>query len=233
MNLKSIVRRLKTFVKGALGKELTEKPDVICVKQRFGADHGGWDVVTSNIDMQSIVYSLGVGENASFDKALIEKYNLIIHAFDPTPNSIKWVKRQGFSKNFIMHEYGIAAVDENISFYPPEKAGYTSYTILDRPSAKANAISVPVKRLSTVMKELGHDHIDILKMDIEGAEYEVINDIFKSDIRPQQILVEFHHRFPNVGIKKTKEAIDRLRSMQYKLFSVSTSNKEFCFIRNK
>ncbi|MBP8699829.1 MAG: hypothetical protein KBH82_12435, partial [Syntrophorhabdaceae bacterium] len=61
MNLKSIVRRLKTFVKGAHGKELTEKPDVICVTQRFGADHGGWDVVTSNIDMQSIVYSLGVG----------------------------------------------------------------------------------------------------------------------------------------------------------------------------
>ena len=37
------------------------------------------------------------------------------------------------------------------------------------------------------MKELGHNKIDILKMDIEGAEYAVINDIERSGIRPEQI----------------------------------------------
>jgi len=39
-------------------------------------------------------------------------------------------------------------------------------------------------------------------MDIEGAEYEVIDDLIASGIRPKQILVEFHHRFKNVGVKK-------------------------------
>lgn len=131
-----------------------------------------------------------------------------------------------------MHDYGIAAIDGNVSFSPPENPDHVSHTLLDRPSTKAKAISVPVKRLSTIMKELGHDQIDILKMDIEGAEYDVIKDIGKSGIGPLQILVEFHHRFPGVGIKRSKEAIDRLRSMGYQLFSVSTTNEEFCFIRN-
>lgn len=83
--MKSIVRRLRKLVKVALGKEFLVKLDVICVKERFGSDYGGWDVVTTSIDNHSIVYSFGVGEDASFDTALIEKFNLTIHAFDPTP----------------------------------------------------------------------------------------------------------------------------------------------------
>lgn len=229
--MKSIARRLRLLAKVALGKELLIKPDVICKKDRFGSDYGGWDIVATNLNSHSVVYSFGVGEDASFDIALIKKYDLIIHAFDPTPKSIEWVKRQWFSDNFVMHNYGIAAFDGNVPFNPPENPDHVSYTILDRPSTKTRAISVPVKRLSTIMQELGHVHIDIIKMDIEGAEYDVIKDICKSDIRPEQILVEFHHRFPGVGIKKTIEAIDSIRSMGYQLFSVSNNNEEYCYIR--
>jgi len=218
-------------LKAALGKDFLIKPNIICTKIRFGSAYGGWDIVPAGINMHSIVYSFGVGEDASFDTALIEKFNLTVHAFDPTPKSIEWVKSQGFSGRFVMHEYGIAAFDGNVSFYPPENPDHVSHTMLDRPSTMAKAISVPVKRLNTIMKELRHDTIDILKMDIEGAEYDVINDIAISDIRPHQILVEFHHRFSGVGVRRTEEAIDRLKSIGYCLFSVSTTNEEFCFIR--
>ena len=230
--MNSLVRKLKRFVKAVVGKELLVRPDVIHPKERFGSDYGGWDVVTTSLDTHSVIYSFGVGEDASFDTGLIKKFNLTVHAFDPTPKSIEWVKRQGFSDRFVMHHYGIAAFDGNVSFSPPENPDHVSHTLLDRPSTKARAISLPVKTLTTIMKELGHDQIDVLKMDIEGAEYEVIKDISKSGIRPQQILVEFHHRFPGVGLTKSKEAIERLRSMGYQLFSVSSTNEEFCFIRN-
>jgi hypothetical protein len=68
---------------------------------------------------------------------------------------------------------------------------------------------------------------------IEGAEYQVIEDLAISHIFPEQILVEFHHRFPNVGLRKTKKAMKTLKEMGYYLFSVSPSKEEFCFIRNK
>ena len=87
-----------------------------------------------------------------------------------------------------------------------------------------------MKKLETIMKELGHNMIAILKMDIEGAEYQVIEDMAASTIRPVQVLVEFHHRFRSVGLKKTKDAVERLRKMGYGLFSVSSSGKEFCFM---
>jgi hypothetical protein len=121
-------------------------------------------------------------------------------------------------------------VDGNLTFNPPENSEHVSHTLLDRPTTASRAISVPVKRLSTIMAELGHTHIDILKMDIEGAEYDVIEDMKHSGIKPRQVLVEFHHRFPNVGLEKTRTAIATLRSMGYLLFSVSSKNEEFSFI---
>jgi len=54
---------------------------------------------------------------------------------------------------------------------------------------------------------LKHSKIDLLKMDIEGAEYSVLKDMESVNIRPKQLLIEFHHRFPNVGIGETKKAI--------------------------
>lgn len=38
-------------------------------------------------------------------------------------------------------------------------------------------MEVSLRTLPTVMLELGHNHIDLFKMDIEGAEYGVIENL--------------------------------------------------------
>ncbi|MDX1430577.1 MAG: FkbM family methyltransferase, partial [Rhodothermales bacterium] len=111
-----------------------------------------------------------------------------------------------------------------------EDPGHVSHTMLDRASTQERSIEVPVMRLRTIMQKLSHDDITVLKMDIEGAEYAVIKDIADSDIRPRQILVEFHHRFPEVTIEQTATAITTLRTIGYSLYWVSPSNEEFSFL---
>ena len=228
--MRSLIRKTKRLVKIIVGKSFFPRIDCNFKKDRFGSEYGGWDVAVEKVTKDSIVYSFGIGEDASFDIELIERFGLVVHAFDPTPKSIDWVHRQNFPESFIIHEYGLADFDGEVSFNPPENPEYVSHTILDRPSTKKNSITVPVKKLETIMKELGHNEIDILKMDIEGAEYQAIDHMSKSNIRPAQLLVEFHHRFPNVGLKKTKDMVNKLRKMGYCLFSVSSSGEEFCFI---
>jgi len=230
--MRKIAREIRSMLLAIVGSDLRIKPDLDCEKQRFGSEYGGWEVATGSLTPQTLVYSFGVGEDASFDTALIEHCHLTIHAFDPTPKSVSWARKQGFPANFVLHEYGLAAFDGTVSFNPPENPDHVSHTLLDRPSTQEKSIKVPVKRLKTIMSELGHQHIDILKMDIEGAEYDVIRDICDSGIRPAQILVEFHHRFPGVGVGMTKRAIRQIRSMGYGLFSVSPSKEEYSFIRN-
>ena len=224
------LRKLKRIVRTLMGQDFFINPDTQCSYKQFGSEYGSWDLVTDELDKDSIIYSIGVGEDASFDIALIEALDLKIYAFDPTPKSIKWVEEQKFTPKFIMHNFGIADFDGTISFSPPENPDHVSHTILERPTTQDNAIEVEVKKLETIMESLAHTEIDVLKMDIEGAEYSVIKNIESTNIRPKQILIEFHHRFPGVGIEKTKEAIETIKSMGYGLFSVSDTGEELSFI---
>jgi FkbM family methyltransferase len=223
-----ILRKLKRAVKAILGRDFFPKLDCHCPRLRFGSPYGGWTVAHEGIGPDTVVYSFGIGEDASFDLALIQCYGLQVHAFDPTPKSVAWIKRQGFPEQFRMNPVGLAHFDGVASFHLPENPDFVSSTMLER-QVSTPAVSVPVKRLATLMREMGHRRIDILKMDIEGAEYQVLEDLAASGIRPRQVLVEYHHRFPEVGIAKTKQSIELLRSMGYGLFHVSDSGEEFSF----
>lgn len=89
-------------------------PKIVCAlkkKEHFGSQYGGWDVATDYINLDSIIYSFGIGTDASFDSEIINRYQVVVHTFDPTPKSIDWVKKQDFSDNFILHEYGLADFD--------------------------------------------------------------------------------------------------------------------------
>lgn len=71
------------------------------------------------------------------------------------------------------------------------------------------------KYLSFLMKERGHLRIDLLKIDIEGFEYVVIDDIINKSIDIRQIFVEFHHFIKGINILKTINAIARLKTAGY------------------
>jgi FkbM family methyltransferase len=172
---------------------------------------------------------VGVGEDISFDLELIRRFGVTVHAFDPTPRSIAWVRGRARPEQFIFHPYGIAAQDGFRQFTPPLDPSHVSHTVLKRHSPW-EAIEVPVCRLSTIMRDLGHASIDLLKMDIEGAEYEVIADLVDSGIDVRQLLVEFHHRWPEVGIAKTKSVIQSLNAAGYQIFNVSASGEEYGFL---
>jgi len=207
--------------------------DLHCDTSRLGTEYGGWTLATKSLSREDVVYSFGVGEDISFDQQLIDKFGVTVHAFDPTPRSIDWVERQSLPARFVFHAYGLAAIDGDITFSPPDDPAHVSYTVLARPSTKSVAVALPVRRLATIAHELGHQVIDVLKMDIEGAEYQVINDILSSGIYPRQLLVEFHHFLPGVSARKTRQALGTLRAAGYRLFFVSQSGDEYSLLREQ
>ena len=223
-------QKFKRLTKVLLRQDIMPSIQYKCQTRRFGSLFCGWCINTDILNSNSMIYSFGVGQDVSFDIELIQSIGATIHAFDPTPKSIDWIKKQSLPDRFIMHEYGICDFDGSIQFNPPVNAKNVSHTILDRPQTKAQAISVPVMRLTTIMKKLNHSKIDMIKMDIEGAEYRVIDDIANTQIRPKQLLIEFHHRFTGIGISQTKKTLHKLQEMNYRLFSVSESGEEYSFI---
>lgn len=201
--------------------------------KRLGSEYGGWSFCPTDLCSSSVIYSMGIGEDISFDLALIESHQCSVYAFDPTPRSIEWIEKQTLPEKFKWFGFGIAHHDGEVSFFPPANQNYVSHTILNNQPSRSTPITVQVKRLSTIMNEMGHQEIDMLKMDIEGAEYETIKDFLSEDLKIHQILVEFHHFFSNVGLWKTIEAVGMLYLHGYKLTSLSMTGHEYSFIRHK
>jgi len=204
---------------------------VRCKRLRLGNEGACWCVCPDTLSASSVVYSFGVGEDISFDLELIRRFQVQLHAFDPTPRSIEWIRRQTLPNEFVFHEYGLADFNGRCTFLPPTNPLHVSHTIVQRKSPWP-AVELPVQRLATIMQSLGHYRIDLLKMDIEGAEYGVLRDVLSSGMGVEQLLVEFHHRWPEVGVEKTKKAIRELNQAGYRIFHVSPTGEEYSFRKN-
>jgi FkbM family methyltransferase len=232
---------MNNFVKKALrgrkvllGRDFYQSRQVKCARLTLGNRFAEWTVCPDHLDENSVIYSFGVGEDISFDLELMEQFRLHIHAFDPSPRSIEWIQLQNLREEFHFHPFGIAGSDGPRMFSEPDEPGIHSLKMIRAREGKENggsALELPVKRLSTIMQELRHDRIDILKMDVEGTEYEVIEDLIGSSIPVSQVLIEFHHRFDHIGTGMTRQAIASLNGAGYRIFHVSASGEEFSFIK--
>ena len=209
-------------------KQLGIEPVSCKTSALYGGDHG-WVVDESLLNRESVIYSVGVGSNIDFDVELINSFGATVHAFDPTPRSIEWVKSQKLPKHFIFHPFGLSAENGHMDFYPPAKASSTHFSPIDRYGDTNNIVRAPVKDIDTIASELNHKEIDLLKMDIEGAEYEVIEALPKNRVAINQILIEFHHMYKGIPISKTVDAISTLSNLGFELFNISQRTYEFSF----
>jgi FkbM family methyltransferase len=204
--------------------------DVSCAREVLGHDGAQFAVCPELINVDSVVYSFGIGTDISFDLEIIRRFGPDVHAFDPTPRSLAWLKTQRLPERFRIHEYGVSTHDGFAAFALPRSPVHVSHSIVSGKSHHELTISAPVRRIASIMKALGHTQIDLLKMDIEGAEYDVIDDLLEESIHIRQLCVEFHHRWPEIGVEKTRNAIDRLRSAGYRIFHTSATGEEYSFL---
>jgi FkbM family methyltransferase len=210
--------------------------EITCAHEWFGSDYGGFPVCTEILDEKKeeniIVYSIGVGCDISFDLGLLNKYkNVVIYAFDPTPVSINWVKKQNLPENYLFFPIGINKNGGKERMYLPQSHGI-SFTAFDFDISNKEEIEVDMETIANIMDGNNHTFIDILKMDIEGSEFEVLKSINYCKYQFGQILVEFHERLLKDGKKKKKEIISILRENGYKCFAVSPEY-EYGFINEK
>lgn len=230
--LLDLYRKARVAARRAIGSEPAVEVDVQLPLEFHGNDYCGWCVPTDALGAASVVVDVGVGEDISFSRSLIDRYGCTVHGFDPTPRAIEYVAQLA-PRNFVLHELGVSAQSGQATFYLPNNASFVSGSLHKAGHLGARSLQVPLAGIREVFDIVGAERIGLLKLDIEGSEYELIaSDAFRDCAgRIGLLCIEFHHRWPEFGVRSTLSAVAALRAMGFRCAWRSRStNEEFLFV---
>lgn len=223
-----------------------------CYGGRIKGGYGAWTLCSNLLDANSTVFSFGIGNDLSFDIDVIQRHGASVVAWDPTIN------REQFERALLMtnpsasdrrritfHPFGIAAGDDVLPFYrslDPRSKSLSSTPNLRGYSTRAY-LRAPVMRVETSQAIASAPHVDVLKLDVEGAEFHVFGSGSSEGIRawlarspPAQIVIEFHDRMREQGFEArsrdaTREGVIRLLGQcGYSLVHESANREEVLFV---
>ena len=213
---------------------------------RLGNEGAPWTIRTDLLGSTPQVISAGLSDDVEFEDCFLRHYTGRMLVLDPTPLS-----RNVAAELIGNHEEGavtfvpdaldgeegeqryLAETDpvsgDPLYFYsegsvPPRRAG-------NGESPTYTTVTVGSRTVQGLMNDFGWDQLDLLKLDIEGAEYAVIDSVLDSALPVRQIAVEFHHRFKGIGLSKTLRTVRKLREHGYQRAWVSDWGEEYLFVK--
>lgn len=159
--------------------------------EALGQGDGAWTLPENCLDSASVCYCFGVGCDASFDLALEKRYACAVHSFDPTPSSIEYMSRQP-DWPLVFKPWGIWSCDTKKALFHQDVTDNTNLSLINPGEARGGKqTEVELFSIKTIMQRLRHEKVTLIKMDIEGAWFEVLQDIAGNKLLPDVLCVEF------------------------------------------
>ncbi len=175
----------------------------------IGTAYGGWSIPADRLSENSVCYLAGLGEDASFDLSLIERFGCTVHAFDPVPEAAQYAAQVSAREpRFQFEPVGLWSSDGTLRFYDNAEPGFVSRSATNMHSTAAFA-EAHVRSVDSLMTEFGHARIDLLKLSVEGSEYELVDDLLDKRLPVSVLCVEFAQPAPLPPILRRVRALER------------------------
>jgi FkbM family methyltransferase len=188
---------------------------------------------TKKIPKKPITYGFGIGGQIKFEEIISDKFDSNVYCYDPTPAAKDFIINYKGSKKIKLFPYGIWSKDQKIKFYFFDGQSNKGASITNYFETNKNDYSEKLQcyTLKTLMNKNNHKFIDILKLDIEGAAFDVLENILQDKIYPTQIVTEFEfsekdNLNSNDEIKyqkfslKLKNLINKMKNLGYKCYNM-------------
>ncbi|NXK62142.1 MET24 protein, partial [Sylvietta virens] len=183
--------------------ETAKKPWSICLDERFSLIHR----IRSK---QCRLYSLGLGNDDNQFELSMANSGCEVHRFDP---GIKAAHIQE-GRHLWHHRLSIDWRDPN-------------------PAIAAHKLHSNTKKLGTVLNDFGHQKIDVLKADVESAEWKILENLILEDVVEQigQLVFEVHIHWPGFEVSGNDSTVVRywyslLRELELKDFRLFHTYKD-------
>jgi hypothetical protein len=181
-------------------------PDFVCSSmERVGrvGDGGKWmcglEALRQRPQRQKrpcVVYAFGVNDDTSFEEELVNRTACQVFAFDPTVPGLPRSAQH---------------VTPPLHYYKQALAGRDGPT----------RVFTQARNLYSIMNELGHSFIDVLKVDVEGAEWDAFAPLFAAGapLPVGQLLIELHYK----DVNATFRFFEEMEKGGFRVFSRETN----------
>jgi FkbM family methyltransferase len=176
------------------------------------------------LEPSSVVIDVG-GYEGDWAAEMQARYGCTIHIFEPVSSFVN-ILRDRFSANpkIMIHDYGLSNKDEQMEFNVMDES---SSAFTDKTSYNAAAQrteKVQLRSFTAVMDQLGITSIDIIKINIEGGEYPLIEQMIETGFikKIDNLQIQFHDFVP--------EAEARMNAIKQKLSLTHELTYEYIFV---
>lgn len=190
-------------------------------------------VFVPNLTRDSVVIDAGCSYEADFSMYMIRHFGAKAYGVDPTMKHAPALRRisQAHPDHFVHLPLAVGRDDGQVLFYESQsnESGSMMDDHINVRRDETTRYEVRVVSLRTLAEKVGAAAIDVLKLDLEGAEYPLLEGVTAEDLSPfRQIFVEFHHhaltQFSDVD---TSRIVNRIRGLGYKAFTLDEHNYLF------
>lgn len=232
--VKLMVSRIRFIVENASRNPKGFIKKIILYLIGFKQVRGHW-FFKMPITTASIVFDFGANMGL-FSAKMKDVYECNCYLFEPNQ---KLVEKIQYDKSKVICT-ALTGIDQKIQFHVSSNDEASSTIRNFQQNWKIDK-TIDVEGLSykTTLKKLGleNDCIDLIKVDIEGAELEFINSLDVCDVKNiKQISVEFHHWLNPSLYNSTKAAFIKMKSLGFIRFTDATSfdkSVEVVFVNEK
>lgn len=151
------------------------------------------------LNAQSVVFDLG-GYHGDFAADIYKKYGCKVYVFEPVPEFYEiCLNRFKDNSNIFCFNYGLSASNQYLNIQLAENASSIS-----SPKALGSALRVEIRSIVECIRDLNLSKIDLMKINIEGGEFDVLPAIIQSgDIKKiTDLQIQFHNFIEDASRKR-------------------------------
>ena len=141
----------------------------------------------------SVVLDVG-GYRGQWASDIFARYLCTVHVYEPVTSFASQLReRYAGNQSIVVHAEGLAATSRSATIYLQRDA--STVTVDGVTSDGAEAMSVELMSVVEAIDSLQVETIDLLKLNIEGLEYELLECLLESGYigMVEHLQVQFHH----------------------------------------
>ncbi len=159
----------------------------------LGTPYGGWKIPDGVLSAGHVCYCIGAGDDISFDLELIGRYGVAVRAVDPVEIYERHALEAAAGEPlFSFRRAALTTSDGPLRMQAHHETASRSLSAAGLYDTH-DWVEVDGRTLRSLMSEFGDQQIDLLKLDLEGLEYQLVPTLDLVALGVLVFSIQLHH----------------------------------------